>query len=290
MVISEAFKAYASDVIVFRNQSRKTEENHNIVKKALISYFGDIDIESLTFAMVRDWKLALETTRSPETVRNYIVRLRVVLGYLNTNGTACLSPTQIPIPNRGDKVPTFITKEEVAQLIEAVSKPMPGYAYLNRLRNRAIISFLYASGIRINELINLNIMDIRDDLTFTVVGKGRKARLCFIDQRTRFYLDDYLRERQDNSPALFISDQNGLRVTAGGVQYVFRLARKKAGIDKPIHPHTMRHSFATDLLRNNANMRYVQVLLGHASLNTTQMYSHVVDQDLHKVYREHHTT
>lgn len=289
MLLSEAFKGYAQDVIVFRNQSKKTEENHYVVMKALLIFFGDVPIESLSFPMIRDFKLELEKKRSAETVRNYIVRLRVVLQHMQNIGVACISPDRIPVPKRGDKVPTFITKEEVAQLIGAVYMPVNGYPYLNRLRNRLIISLLYASGIRVNELINLNILDIRDDNTFTIIGKGHKARLCFIDERTRYFFDDYVANRKDANPALLIADQTGKRITAGGVQFVFRLARNKAGINKPVHPHTLRHSFATNLLQNNGNVRHVQTMLGHSSLETTQMYLHVTNIDLQKAYNDHHS-
>lgn len=288
MTIAEAFDAYALDVIVFSNQSKKTEENHRICQRALISYFGDIPMESLTFAMVRDWKLNLDKHRSAETVRNYIIKLRVVLAYLKARGINCLDPSTIPVPKRGDKVPDFISKDIVSDLITAVGKPMPGYARQNRLRNQALISLLYASGVRVSELCALD-RDSLHDASFTIIGKGHKARLCFYDERTHQLLTAYLSSRTDNNPALFISFANGQRITAGNVQEIFRLARKKAHLSIPVHPHTLRHSFATDFLRNNGNMRYLQALLGHASLETTQMYSHVVDLDLEKAYKEHHT-
>ena len=95
--------------------------------------------------------------------------------------------------------------------------------------------------------------------------------------------------RNDNYPYLFTGKYTSQRITPGNVQEIFRIARKNAGFQKPVHPHTLRHSFATNLLRNNANIRYVQTLLGHSSLDTTMQYTHVVDEDLRKVYREHHT-
>jgi site-specific recombinase XerD len=287
--ISEAFEAYARDVIVFRNQSSSTEENHYVCMKALLVHFGDMEIEKLEFSLIRDWKLALARTRSPETVRNYIVRLRVVLQYLVDHGVNVVNPKQVPVPNRGDKVPDICTEQEVALLIETVSKPCSGYALNNRYRNAAVIAVLYASGIRVSELCKMNRSDIRSDGTFTVVGKGNKARLCFLDERAVTLINKYLEYRDDNSSALFLSKQNHQRITPGGVQFVFRLARQKAGLKTPIHAHTLRHAFATNLLRNDANIRYVQEMLGHASLETTQMYTHVINRDLHRIYTKHHT-
>jgi integrase/recombinase XerD len=277
MLVSEAFEQYRRDVIVFSNQSPKTEESHLICMRGFIAFAGDIQVEDLEFEIVRKWKEQLSTTRSPLTVRGYIIKLRVVLAFLKSRGIESLDPATVPLPKRINQVPTFCTPDEVETLIAATKV----------VRNKAIISLLYASGIRVSELCSLNRDSIKEG-TFTIIGKGGKARLCFIDQRTEDYVQKYLDARSDNNSALFLSTQNKLRISPGNVQEIFRYARKRSGLES-VHPHTMRHSFATNLLRNNANMRYVQVMLGHESLQTTQIYSHVVDTDLQRVYREYHT-
>jgi site-specific recombinase XerD len=289
MSISEAFGAYATDVIAFKGQSIKTEESHYVCMKALIKHFGDIDISELSFVMVRDWKLSMDKRVSVATTREYIIRLRVVLDYLNKRGIKALNPDIIPVPKRPDKVPEFITKEEVAQLIRLTMRKKRGYPLANRYRNAAIVSLIYASGIRVSELISLNRSDIRDDGTFTVIGKGRKARLCFADERSLELLDQYLKLRNDTNPALFVSNDNGQRIKASNIQQMFRLLSAQGNFKIAIHPHVLRHSFATNLLRNNTNIRYVQVMLGHSSLETTQMYTHVVNEDLKAIYMKHHT-
>lgn len=276
MTLSEAFDFYRHDYIVFANQSAKTEENHYVCLRALVLYFGDIDISDLTRDKVRDWKVWLDKNRSPATLRAYIIKLRVVLAYLRKRGHNVLDPDDIPVPKRVQNVPTFLTRDEVATLIKSTA----------RIKNKAVISFLYASGLRVSELCALNRGQLGDN-SFTVVGKGGKARLCFIDMRTRTLLDLYLESRTDNHPALFLTDA-GLRISPGVIQETFKSVRKTSGIEA--HPHALRHSFATDLLRNNANIRYVQALLGHSSLATTQIYTHVVDVDLENVYKNHHTT
>lgn len=274
MTLSEAFEQYRLDCIVFQNQSPKTEENHFVCLRALVQFFGDVDVTHLTFESVRQWKMHLDRGRSPATVRCYIIKLRVVLTYLRRKGLDVLDPTTIPVPKRVVRPPAYLTKEEVALLIKSTK----------RIKNKAIISLLYASGIRISELCSLNKDQLKGN-SFTVVGKGGRPRLCFTDSRTRTLLDLYLETRTDNDPALFLTDM-GSRITPGTVQETFKSVRKVAGLEA--HPHTLRHSFATDLLKNNANMRYVQALLGHQSLETTQMYTHVVDVDLEAAYEAHH--
>ena len=148
---------------------------------------------------------------------------------------------------------------------------------------------MYASGIRAAELRSLNRHDIKPDGTFTVVGKGSKARLCFFYQRTRDAIDVYLAARTDSHKALFLSHQSGKRLSKTGLQVIFARANRIAGLPIPLHPHVLRHSFATNLLRNNANLRYTQVFLGHSSITTTQMYSHVTDPDLKAIYEQHHS-
>ena len=275
MLISDAYNQYHLDVILFRNQSPKTEENHFVCMRALIKFFGDIDVEHLTFQMIREWKVHLDKTRSPATVRNYVIKLRVVLTYLKDTGIAVLNPSRVPVPKRSDKVAKYLTKEQVELLIDSTK----------RLKNKCIISFLYASGLRVSELCSLDKGMIIEN-RFTIVGKGGVARLCFIDQRTQIYLKLYLDSRNDNDQALFLAD-SGIRITSGAVQETFKSVRKASGIE--CSPHTLRHSFATNLLTTNTNLFHVQKLLGHKSLSTTQQYLHVVDYDLQRVYEEHHT-
>lgn len=289
MLISEAFDLYKKDCIVFKNQSVKTEETHLYACKLLVNYLGDIDIEQLTFEMIRDWKQNISVGREVSTVREYIIRIRVVLRHLQKRGYNVVDYELIAIPKRPDKVVEFLTPEQVSELIKAVERPVRGYARMCRLRNCAIISLLYASGIRASELRSLDRASLRPDNTFTIVGKGSKSRLCFMDERTRHYIDEYLSARPDNHPALFIADYTGNRLSKSGLQLIFNRARKLVDFQVPLHAHTLRHSFATNLLKNNANLRYTQVMLGHSSIVTTQMYSHVTNPDLQRVYEEFHS-
>lgn len=289
ILISEAFEKYRVDQIIYLNQSIKTEQLHNATKRQLLSYLGDVVMADLTFEMIRDWKGWLAKRCEANSVQQHLIKLRMVLKYMKLRGFDVIDYEMVGLPKRIDKPPDFLTSDQVAELIEAISKPGKGYAKLNRLANRAMISLFYASGIRASELIGLNRSDIKDDNTFTVFGKGKKYRLCFFDQRTRKFLNEYLGYRDDDSPALFISARTGKRISSSTLQKTFIYARNKTNFEVRLHAHILRHSFATDLLKSNTNMRYVQEFLGHESIVTTQRYSHVVNEDLRKIYADKHT-
>lgn len=290
MSIREAFDLYRLDVIVYLNQSQKVEDTHQHVLRIFIEFLGeDLSVESLTFERVRDWKEWLSRTRCPNTVREYIIRLRVVLRHLKKRGHPCLDYELIGLPGRPDRVPEFLAKEQITEIICALQCRRRGYPPLARARNVAIVSLFYASGIRANELLQLNRGSLRTDGTFTVIGKGNKPRLCFTDARARKYIHEYLSMRRDTHPALFVSHQTGARLSKSQLQLIFARIRELVCFDVPVHPHILRHSFATNLLQNNANLRYAQAMLGHSSIQTTQMYSHVVDNDLKRIHELAHT-
>lgn len=278
MLISEAFDLYEKNYMAIRQQSRRICETHAVCRRQLIELIGDKDMAELTVADISEWAKQLKKTRSTNTVRNYITRLRVVADYIDLLGLPTLKAALIPIPKREATVPAFLTPQDVQAMI----------ACSYNLRNAFVISLLYSSGIRLSELIQLNRGQIVDR-RFTVIGKGNKPRLCFIDERTENLMDHYLATRQDNCEALIISAQNKQRMTATNVQLLIKNSAKRAGITQRVTPHTLRHSFATNFLRNNGNMRYLSTMLGHASLDTTMIYAHVVDNDLQEQYKKYHT-
>lgn len=287
--VSEAFELYRLEVIVYKNQSHKTEEMNRYACKSFIDFAGDIYLSDLTFDYVRRWKDHLSRARGQNTVRGYVIKLRVVLAHAKLSGYDVMNPQLIGVPKRKTATVEFITPKAVGRLLDCVFKPQNGYSTKNRYRNRAVVSLLYASGIRVSELCSLNRLSIRDDGSFTIIGKGDCSRLCFVDQRTITYINSYLKLRTDSDPALFLSNCTGKRISKDTVQEIFRCASRKAGFEKMVHPHTMRHSFATNLLRNNTNLLYVSKFLGHKSVSTTEMYTHVVDQDLKAIYKQKHT-
>ena len=278
MLISEAFDSYRDNYIVAKNQSKRTAEIHEACKRLFLLSVPDMDVECLTLAHIRQFRDDISHGRRANSIRVYVIRLRAVIGYLNVLDEPCIKAELIPVPQREATVPVYLTEQEVERMIES--------AY--NLRNAFIIALLYSSGIRLSELIALNRGQIVDR-RFTVIGKGRKPRLCFIDARTEELMNQYLETRQDRSDALVVSFEHKERMTATNVQLLVRNSAVRAHIAKKVTPHTLRHSFATNFLRNNGNMRYLSAMLGHASLDTTMMYAHVVDQDLQRQYEKYHT-
>lgn len=278
MTISEAFDSYRVNYMAIRHQAIRILETHEVCKRQLIQQLGDKDMAELTVADISSWVKELRKTRCLNTVRNYITRLRVVADYMALLGLPSIQARLIPIPKREATIPAFLTPSEVEAMI----------ACSYNLRNAFTISLLYSSGIRLSELIQLN-RDQINDRRFTVIGKGNKPRLCFIDRRTEQLMEQYLKTRTDRADALIISAVNKQRMTPTNVQLLIRNSAMRAGITKKVTPHTLRHSFATNFLRNNGNMRYLSTMLGHASLDTTMMYAHVVDNDLQKQYEKYHT-
>lgn len=280
MKLSEAFDLYRDDYIVPKNQSAKTEEAHFNCLKSLLAFMGDIDIEEVTREQIRLWRrFVLRTCKSD---RSHVIKLRVVLQYFLDEGYNVVPPSKIPVPQRADRVVSFLTANQVKAFIEANNSRCK----MTRIRNKAIMSLLYSSGIRVSEICKLKRADISGKNFFTVIGKGGVATPSFIDHRTQVYLMTYLRMRTDSKPLLFISE-TGSPLTPRHIQEIFTNVSNVTGIKAT--PHTMKHSFCTNLMQNGADIRYVQRLAKHKSIQTTQQYLHVLDKDLADLHKRFHT-
>ena len=278
MLISQAFDSYQQNYMAIRHQSIRICETHSVCRRWLIETVGDKDMADLTVDDISSWVREMRKNRCTNTIRNYVIRLRVVAEYIDLLGVPTIKAALIPVPKREATIPAFLTANEVRSMIES------SYS----LRNAFVISLLYSSGIRLSELIRLNRGQIVDR-RFTVIGKGDKPRLCFIDRRTEQLMEDYLATRADNSEALIVSAQNKARMTATNIQLLVHNSAVRAGITKHVTPHTLRHSFATNFIKNNGNIRYLSTMLGHASVDTTMVYTHVVDNDLQRQYEKYHS-
>jgi len=274
----------------------KTAENYHLYLERLIEFAGDIKVNQITSDLVRKWRLWLNRYENgvgrkleSKTQNYHLIALRSFLKYLAKRDIDSLSPEKIELSKTARKQVSFLTSEEVERLFAAV-----GSSTATDLRDKAILEMLFSGGLRVSELCNID----RDHLNlkrreFMVRGKGQKDRPIFISQRAADALEKYLATRNDGEKPLFISmsvsDKSKIqRLTTRSIQRIVGRYARAAGITKHVSPHTLRHSFATDLLMNGADLRSVQAMLGHADISTTQVYTHVTDQHLKKIHEKFH--
>lgn len=270
-----------------KNQSPKTVESYDNCCKLLVRKFGDIPISSIKFEDVRMWHEWLSGWQSKDTIRNNIINLRMVLKFMAYKGYDVLNYQEIPVQKREKRKIKYLTQEEMNEFLSEVGKKHRGYAAINRTRNHAIVTLLYATGIRNSELCALNRDDIKNR-SFTVVGKSREERICFIDTRTEQALKEYLALRKDKNPAMFVSPRTGTRIKSSQLRDMFQVICERSEKFKKIHPHTLRHSFATKMLSHEVDLRYIGDLMGHVDLNTTKMYTHYENPKLKEIYDKAH--
>ncbi len=226
------------------------------------------------------------------TQNYYLIAIRQFLKYLTKRDITCLSPDKIELAKLPERDIDVLYPEEVAQLLTSFTKKTP-----DDLRDFALISTLFSTGLRISEAAHLNRDDIRAQAhELAVRGKGNKIRIVFLSPDAHAAIAVYVDTRADIDPALFIrhkkgiGEQDDLRLTTRSMQRIIKKRAVQAGITKDITPHTLRHSFATDLLSNGADIRHVQQLLGHSSITTTQIYTHITDSHLRDIHEKFHFT
>lgn len=228
-------------------------------------------------------------TLKRKTQNYYLIALRAFLKYLRKRDIDTISPERIELAKVGDRDLDLISSDDLERLMQA-----PDGKEVKDLRDKAILELLFSTGLRVSELCSLN-NDIdlsRDELS--VRGKGDKVRVVFVSQEAKDAVKEYMKKRTDMDEALFVqfgrgsASKKSLRLSPRSVERIVKHYAIKAGISKKVTPHVIRHSFATDLLQNGADLRSVQALLGHANIATTQVYTHVTDKHLHDIHKTFH--
>ncbi len=301
MYVSELILDYTESLEVEGGRSAKTAENYELYLERFVFFVGDIKVSQVTQELIRKYRLWLNRFENDNgeklstiTQSYHLIALRGFLKYLSDRGIDSLSADKIKLPKVSRKQVSFLHFDEVTRLLETV--PLDDEA---GLRDRAILELLFSSGLRVSELVNLNRGHVNTKRReFMVRGKGQKDRPVFVSKSAAERVDEYLATRMDNLPPLFLSySRNNVsnmtgdyrRLTARSIQRIINKYAKLAGITKHVSPHTMRHSFATDLLMNGADLRSVQSMLGHANIATTQVYTHVTDEHLRDVHERFHS-
>lgn len=300
MLFSKAKVDFLEYLEIEQNRSQKTIKNYDHYLTRLSDFAGEIDVKDIDAEMIRKWRLWLNrlgTNVSDElqkSTQNYhLIALRSFLKFCAKRDLPALTADKIELARTVRKQVTFLTPEELERLFaEPDLSTMPGS------RDRAILELLFSSGLRVSELVGLDREHINlKRREFMVRGKGQKDRPIFISPVAAEWIQAYLDKRTDTSRPLFArysgrktvdTSGNFHRLTARSVQRMVAKYALLAGITKHVSPHTLRHSFATDLLMNGADLRSVQALLGHSNISTTQIYTHVTDPHLKSVHERFH--
>ncbi|HUB93496.1 MAG TPA: site-specific tyrosine recombinase/integron integrase [Verrucomicrobiae bacterium] len=300
MRFSDARTDFLEYLEIEQNRSQKTIANYDHYLVRLSDFAGDIDVSDIDAELVRKWRLWLNrlgTNVSDElgtaTLNYHLIALRSFLKFCAKRNIPALTADKIELARSKRKQVTWLTEDELERMFT-----QPDTSALAGSRDRAILELLFSSGLRVSELVGLD----RDHINlkrreFTVRGKGQKDRPIFISPEAASWLEKYLDMRKDNTKPLFIRfagnkkvdlTGNYHRLTARSVQRLVAHYALLAGITKHVSPHTLRHSFATNLLMNGADIRSVQAMLGHSNIATTQIYTHVTDPHLKSVHEQYH--
>jgi site-specific recombinase XerD len=301
MLFQKAKTDFLEYLEIEQNRSQKTIENYDHYLTRLIDFAGDIEIKDIDLELIRKWRLWLNrlgtntTDELKKNTQNYhLIALRGFLKYCAKRDIPALQPEKIELAKAQRKQVVFLDVDELERLFS-----QPKTDTIVGLRDRAILELLFSSGLRVSELVGLNKNDVNlKRKEFMVRGKGQKDRPIFISESAANWVQQYLDKRTDNSVPLFIrysgSKQvnisgNYYRLTARSVQRMVSRYALMAGITKKVTPHVLRHSFATDLLMNGADLRAIQAMLGHSNIATTQIYTHVTDPHLKSVHQKFHS-
>ncbi len=275
----------------------KTVENYDRYLNRFLSFAKVKSPAQITEQMVREFRIGLNRsegvagTMKKNTQNYHLIALRAFLKFLRKRDIESLNPERIELAKTGGRDLDLITAQELERLMKG-----PTGETLQALRDRAILELLFSTGLRVSELCGLD-QDL--DLTrdeFSVRGKGDKVRVVFLSPSAKKAVGEYLKKRGDMSEALFVGYGKGgkskgkdlPRLTPRSVERIVKQYATKAGITRKVTPHVIRHSFATDLLSNGADLRSVQAMLGHANIATTQVYTHVTDSHLRDVHKAFH--
>lgn len=278
---------YLQELEIARGRSTGTLKNY----KSKLNFFGKFikfkNPEKISKENIWDFRVNLNSQNlDKKTQSYYLIALRGFLKFLQNHGLKVLDPTLIELPKIPERKIDIMEENELYRLLSSADG-----TDLKSLRDKAILETLFSTGLRVAELCSLN-RDInfeRDEIT--VRGKGSKLRVVFLSDSCKSAIKKYLAKRTDKDNALFVSlsrNQKPTRISSRGIQKIIKHYAIKSGILKNIHPHTLRHQFGTDLLRAGADLRSVQMLLGHKNIATTQIYTHLTDKELREVHKTFH--
>ncbi len=288
MPIQDLIEKYMFYLQYEKNSSPKTIENYSLWLNRMINFvWEDKKIENLKAMDLLDYRIKLEQQWLSKTTINYhIVAIRAFLKFLHKHDIECLNPEKLELAKLEPREVNFLTENEVEKVLDAPNNFCPNE--LKKIRDLTILQFLYSIWLRVSELCNLKNIQFEDNnIQIRVVGKWKKARSVFLTKKAKSYLTTRNENRQDKSEFVFVSvSPNNFwnKLSRNAIEQMIKKYAQLEWIKKKVTPHTLRHSFATSLLKKWADIRAVQTLLGHSSIQTTQIYTHVDDKHLQKVH------
>lgn len=270
-----------------KNNSPKTLENYSLWLNRFVNYIWDINVTEIKSMHVLDYRMYLNGLGlSKKTINYHIVAIRSFFKFCLKNDIDCISPEKLELSKIPNREVNYLLEDEVQKIMEAPL--LLEKDDLKRKRDLAILWTLYGTGLRVSELVSIKRSQINSDSKqFSVVWKWSKIRAIFMTKHAREALVEYLKARHDDSDYLFVSLSGNSMwkpLSRNSIEDIVRKYKDLAWIKKKVTPHTLRHSFATTLLKKWADIRAVQTLLGHASITTTQIYTHVDDKYLKEVH------
>lgn len=293
MTVEELKREYLEYLEITKGRSVKTIENYDRYLTRYLTFSKAKSPADITDASIREFRLWLNRQPAPtgtlkrKTQNFHLIALRSFLKYLTRRDIKSLQPEKIELAKVPERSLDLITSVELERIMKA-----PDLSTLKGLRDKAILELLFSTGLRVSELCSVD-SDIdlsRDEMS--IRGKGEKIRVVFLSPSAKKAVADYLKVRKDMEEALFVNYGRGKkkpgRLTSRAVEMIVKYYAIKSGITKKVTPHVIRHSFATDLLENGADLRSVQALLGHANIQTTQVYTHVTDKHLRDIHQRFH--
>ena len=288
------FHDFLTMLRVERNVSTHTMDAYKKDINQYLVYLGDLDIKNLTDVKsthIRDYiRILSDRGMAPASISRIISSIRTYYRFLSSENILDENPVLlINNPKLSKKLPDVLSEKEISLIINAIQESSQFYQ-----RDKAIIELLYSCGIRVTELCNLDMSNLFiDEDLIRVMGKGNKERLLPLGIRSKKYLDDYIKHsrnshiKKSGSSFVFVS-RNGNQLTRAMINIILNKWTQASGLKKSVSPHKLRHSFATHLLEGGADLRFVQALLGHSDISTTQIYTHIDKHYLKEVYKIHH--
>lgn len=298
-------REFLEHVEIEKGNSLKTVNNYDHYISRFFEFAKITGPKEITDDKIREFRLYLNrqpgvkirgqqsSTLKKNTQNYHLIALRSFLKYLMKRNFASLSPDRIDLAKIKERSLDLISVDELNRLLNAPDINGSDKKGIKALRDKAILELFFSTGLRLSELCSLDRdLDLSKD-EFSIRGKGEKVRVVFLSDSAKSAIKEYLKNRKDMDEPLFIqfsrNGSNSNRLTPRSIERIVKYYAIKAGISKKVTPHIIRHSFATDLLSNGADIRSVQMMLGHANIATTQIYTHITDKQLRDVHKKFHS-